>query len=107
HWYRDLNEKKELLWFNLTLEKDRAKFAELVRTADGLIEGFRPQAKKKLGLDSETLHAINPKLCIASMVGYPEDGPLKDKAAHDLNFQASTGTLALFDGAMRSEEHTS
>lgn len=96
-FYEDLNGKKELVWLNLTRPEDKARFAELVREADGLIEGFRPAAKKKLGLDQESLHALNPKLCIASLIGYPEDGPWRDRAGHDLNFQAVTGCLSLFN----------
>ena len=94
-YYQDLNEEKELVWLNLKKSEDRKKFHELLLKAHGLIEGFRPEAKKNLGLDAETLHAINPKLCILSMVGYPETGPLRDRAAHDLNFQAVTGALSL------------
>lgn len=95
-FYADLNECKELVLLNLTRPEDQAKFRELVRNADGLIEGFRPAAKRKLGLDVNALHAINPGLCIASLVGYPEDGPWKDRAGHDLNFEALTGLLSLF-----------
>jgi alpha-methylacyl-CoA racemase len=95
-YYKELNECKELCWLNLTQPEHQTQFRDLVKKADALIEGFRPQAKKKLGLDVETLHRINPKLCIASLVGYPEDGPWKDRAGHDLNFQAVTGCLSLF-----------
>jgi crotonobetainyl-CoA:carnitine CoA-transferase CaiB-like acyl-CoA transferase len=95
-YYHELNEKKELVWLNLLKPEDRARFAELVRAADGLIEGFRPAAKLKLGLDQESLHAIHPKLCIVSLVGYEENGPWRDRAGHDMNFQAVTGCLSMF-----------
>lgn len=96
-YYRDLNALKELIWISLIEPEGRARFHELVRQADGLIEGFRPQAKLKLGLDEATLHAVNPKLCILSLVGFPEDGPSRDRAGHDINFQALTGCLSLFE----------
>lgn len=95
-YYADLNDCKELVKLNLTVEADRAKFRKLVAQADGLIEGFRPAAKKKLGLDEASLHAANPRICILSLVGYPEDGPWRDRAGHDLNFEALTGLLSLF-----------
>jgi alpha-methylacyl-CoA racemase len=95
-FYSDLNSLKEIISLNMTDPSDSALFHELVRKADGLIEGFRPQAKKKLGLDEETLLKINPKLCIASLVGYPEEGPWRDRAGHDLNFSAVTGCISLF-----------
>jgi alpha-methylacyl-CoA racemase len=92
-----LNGAKELIWLDITSDEDRPKFHALVREAHGLIEGFRPAAKKRLGLDSETLHAINPSLCISSIIGWPEDGPDSNRAGHDLNFQARSGMLSLFN----------
>ncbi|MBY0471243.1 CoA transferase [bacterium] len=98
HYYKDLNDCKKLVLLNLTKLEDQKKFKKLVKEADGLIEGFRPSAKLKLGLDEKSLHKVNPKLCITSLVGYREDGPWKDRAGHDLNFQAVTGCLSLFEG---------
>lgn len=95
-YYDDLNSRKELVWLNLKKDEDQARFHELVRSADGLIEGFRPDAKRRLGLDEKSLHAINPRLCITSLIGYPEDGPWRDRAGHDLNFMAVTGALSFF-----------
>lgn len=95
-YYRDLNSKKELLELSFLDPVGRAELHRLVRLADGLIEGFRPRAKLKLGLDEATLLAINPKLAILSLVGYPEASPQRDRAGHDLNFQAVTGCLSLF-----------
>lgn len=95
-FYRDLNERKEIARLDLLNETDQKRFESLVRQADGLIEGFRPEAKRKLGLDAESLHRINPKLCIASLIGYAEDGPWRDRAGHNLNFEAVTGVLSLF-----------
>lgn len=96
-YYADLNDCKEHLQLNLTKPEDRERFAELVREADGLIEGFRPAAKLKLGLDEPTLHVLNPRLAIASLVGFPEDGPWRDKPGHDLGFEALSGLLSLFN----------
>lgn len=96
-YYDELNGKKECVLLNLKKSEDQKRFAELVRQADGLIEGFRPAAKKKLGLDAPALHALNPRLCIVSLVGYPEDGAWADRAGHDMNFQAVTGSLSLFE----------
>jgi alpha-methylacyl-CoA racemase len=97
-FYEDLNGQKEVqqLEFAERGTPDRSRFEDLVRQADGLIEGFRPATKSKLGLDAEILHSINPKLCIVSLVGYPEDGPWRDRPGHDMNFQALTGFLSLF-----------
>jgi crotonobetainyl-CoA:carnitine CoA-transferase CaiB-like acyl-CoA transferase len=95
-YYSDLNDLKEIVSLDLCHSEDIPKFHQWVRQADGLIEGFRPSTKKKLGLDAETLHRVNPKLSIVSLVGYPENGPWKDRAGHDLNFSAVTGCVSLF-----------
>jgi alpha-methylacyl-CoA racemase len=95
--YQNLNECKERVELNLKDTQDRQIFDQWVAKAHGLIEGFRPQAKIKLGLDEATLLQTNPKLCITSLVGYPEKGPKKDRAGHDLNFSAATGLISLFN----------
>ena len=95
-FYEDLNSMKELVLQDWSTPEGRTEFEKLVREADGLIEAFRPATKRKWGLDSATLHAINPKLCIASLRGYPEGHPWAERAGHNLNFEAVTGVLSLF-----------
>jgi len=94
-FHRVLNAKKEILWLDITSPTDRPEFENWVRKAHGLIEGYRPAAKKRFGLDPETLHQVNPLLCISSIIGWDSDSGRGQKAGHDLNFQASTGLLSL------------
>jgi alpha-methylacyl-CoA racemase len=68
--------------------------ARLVETADGLIEGFRPGVAERLGLGPDILMRRNPALVYARMTGWGQDGPLSDKAGHDLNYIAISGCLA-------------
>lgn len=68
--------------------------ARLVETADGLIEGFRPGVAERLGLGPEPLMRCNPALVYARMTGWGQDGPLSDKAGHDLNYISIHGCLA-------------
>lgn len=96
-YYDDYNSMKEHVALDLSNPADRPRFREWVAKADGLIEGFRPATKSKLGLDEASLHLVNPKLSIVSLVGYPENGPWRDRAGHDLNFQARSGLLSLFN----------
>ncbi len=98
HFYDDLNSLKEIVKLDLGQEPDRGRFRSLVREANGLIEAFRPAAKIRLGLDEATLLGLNPGLCVVSIVGYPETGPLRERAGHDLNFQALSGSLSLAEG---------
>lgn len=97
-FYDEINGCKKIVWLNLKKETDQAQFAELVRQADGLVEAFRPQAKTRLGLDAKRLHSLNPKICIASIVGYPENSSWQNRAGHDINFQAVTGLLSMMQG---------
>jgi alpha-methylacyl-CoA racemase len=73
--------------------------AKLVETADGLIEGFRPGVAERLGLGPDKLMLRNPALVYGRMTGWGQDGPLSDKAGHDLNYISLNGCL----GALGSE----
>lgn len=65
----------------------------LVRTADGLIEGFRPGVMERLGLGPDVLLGDNPKLVYGRMTGWGQTGPLAQAAGHDINFIALSGAL--------------
>ncbi|MBS0450902.1 MAG: CoA transferase [Proteobacteria bacterium] len=66
----------------------------LVERADVLVEGLRPGVMEKLGLGPETALARNPKLVYARMTGWGQDGPLAQRAGHDLNYVALSGMLS-------------
>jgi alpha-methylacyl-CoA racemase len=66
---------------------------ELVRTADGLIEGFRPGVMERLGLGPDQLLADQPKLVYGRMTGWGQAGPLAQAAGHDINYIALSGAL--------------
>jgi alpha-methylacyl-CoA racemase len=70
-----------------------AQARALCRTADGLIEGFRPGVMERLGLGPEVLLADNPKLVYGRMTGWGQDGPLAQAAGHDINYIALSGVL--------------
>lgn len=79
----------------LDLKKPKAKEALLllVRSYDVVLEQFRPGVLDRLGLSHATLLAENPKLVVCALTGYGQDGPLKDRAGHDLNYLARAGVL--------------
>lgn len=66
---------------------------DLIETADGLIEGFRPGVMERLGLGPEQCHARNSRLVYGRMTGWGQDGPVSHAAGHDLNYIALTGAL--------------
>ena len=65
----------------------------LAAKADILIEGFRPGVMERLGLGPEACMAANPRLVFGRMTGWGQDGPLKDRAGHDINYIAMAGVL--------------
>ncbi len=72
---------------------------ELVKSADGLIEGFRPGVTERLGLGPEVLLADNPKLVYGRMTGWGQIGPYAQAAGHDINYIALAGALHTYGRA--------
>ena len=68
---------------------------DLVRTADVVMEGFRPGVIKRLGADYDTVKEINPRIIYASISGYGQEGPYRDLVGHDINYIAMGGLLGL------------
>ncbi len=66
---------------------------ELVDSADALIEGFRPGVTERLGLGPDVCLARNPRLAYGRLTGWGQDGPLSQRAGHDVNYLALTGLL--------------
>lgn len=68
----------------------------LIGTADVLLLNVRPGVEKKLRLDYERLHALNPRLIYCSVTGYGSTGPYADRAAYDNVGQSLSGWLSMF-----------
>lgn len=67
----------------------------LAERADVLIEGYRPGVAERLGVGPETCHARNPELVYGRMTGWGQQGPLAQRAGHDIAYIALTGTLGM------------
>ncbi|MET9523420.1 CaiB/BaiF CoA transferase family protein [Streptomyces coeruleorubidus] len=67
----------------------------LAARADVLVEGYRPGVAERLGVGPEPCHARNPALVYGRMTGWGQDGPLADRAGHDIAYIAPTGTLGM------------
>jgi alpha-methylacyl-CoA racemase len=65
----------------------------LVERADVFVEGFRPGVCERLGIGPEPCLARNPRLVYARMTGYGQDGPLAQRAGHDINYLSIAGAL--------------
>jgi alpha-methylacyl-CoA racemase len=72
---------------------DRDALLDLVDRADALIEGFRPGVMERLGIGPGACLERNPRLVFARVTGWGQDGPLADRAGHDINYIALTGAL--------------
>lgn len=84
---------RKVMILDLKSEAGRAVLLELIRSADALIEGYRPGVLERLGLGPEVLLAENPRLVIGRMTGWGQTGPLAQRAGHDINYAALTGAL--------------
>lgn len=88
-----LDRGKRSIELDLKEADDVAVFKDLVRTCDGLIEGFRPGVMERLGLGPDICHAINPRLTFGRLTGWGQTGSLSMAAGHDLNYASLSGAL--------------
>ena len=94
-----LNRSRTVVHHDLKTPAGIAAVRDLVRTADGLIEGFRPGVTERLGLGPDLLLADNPRLVYGRMTGWGQEGPLAHAAGHDINYIALAGALHAFGRA--------
>lgn len=99
-WFRNIARGKRGVALDLKDAAHRDAFLALADAADVVVEAFRPGVAKRLGIDYDTLAARNPRLVYCSISAFGQDGPLRDKPAHDLAVQALVGTAALVSPAM-------
>ncbi|TCP43253.1 CaiB/BaiF CoA transferase family protein [Rhodovulum marinum] len=92
---------REGVALDLKSEAGRAMALDLVAEADGLIEGFRPGVMERLGLGPEICLSRNPRLVYGRMTGWGQDGPLAQRAGHDINYIGLTGVLSAIGPADR------
>ncbi len=89
-----LNRGKRSLALDLKAPDAWTVLEPLVRSADVLVEQFRPGVMDRLGLGYERLKAINPRLVYCSITGYGQDGPKANVVGHDLTYLADAGVLS-------------
>lgn len=84
---------RSVLHLDLKSPEDRTQLRDLVKTADGLIEGFRPDVMERLGLGPDVLLVDNPDLVYGRMTGWGQSGHYAERAGHDINYIAISGAL--------------
>lgn len=94
-----LMRSRKLVEADLKQPEGRERVRDLVRTADGLIEGFRPGVMERLGLGPDVLLADNQRLVFGRMTGWGQTGPYAPAAGHDINYIALAGALHAYGRA--------
>ncbi|WP_371668068.1 CoA transferase [Streptomyces sp. NBC_00289] len=93
--YDITNRNKRSVILDLKSPDGPARVLDLAQRADILIEGNRPGVAERLGVGPEDCHARNPSLVYGRMTGWGQDGPLAQRAGHDVAYIALTGTLGM------------
>ena len=89
------NAGKRSITLNLKHARGKEVLRRLVRTADVLVENFRPGVMGRLGLGFETLRHDNPRLVYCAISGFGQDGPLRDLPAYDQIIQGMSGVMSI------------
>lgn len=93
--FHSLNRNKRSITLDLKTDEGKEVFIDLVKTADVLIESFRPGVMDRLGVGYEVLKKHQPKLIYCAITSYGQNGPYRDAPGHDINFLSYTGLLDL------------
>lgn len=89
------NRNKQSIVLDLKRPEGLEVFYDLVRRSDVVIDNFRPGVLKRLRVDYETLKTINPRIIAASVTGFGEESPYRDRPSYDLIHQAMTGLMSI------------
>ncbi len=92
--YYAIDRNKRSITLDFKTTEARRIFHGMARTADVIIEGFRPGVAKRLELDYETARELNPRIIYCSLTGYGQDGPYHDLPGHDINYVSIAGALS-------------
>src|ERR687885_829907 len=90
-----LNRNKRSVRLNLKTDQGKEVLLRLVREYDVVLESFRPGVLDRLGVGFERMREENPKLVYCAITGYGQDGPLRDRSGHDMNYLGLVGLLGL------------
>mgnify|MGYP001567943580 CR=1 FL=1 len=93
--FQNLHRNKRSMTLNLKLPEGREVFTRLARKADVVVENYRPDVKYRLGIDYDALKAINPKIILASISGFGQDGPYLERPGFDQIAQGMSGLMSV------------
>ena len=84
-YFLGINRNKESLTLNLKHPEAQDVLRRLIERADALVENFRPGVMDRFGFGYDAVHAMNPRLIYASVSGFGQDGPYRERVAYDLD----------------------
>lgn len=93
--FQNLHRNKRCIAVDLKSPKGKAILMDLLRTADVVVENFRPDVKHRLGISYDDVRAINPRIVYASISGFGEDGPYKMRPGFDQIAQGMGGIMSV------------
>src|SRR5438067_4495455 len=93
--FQNLHRNKRSMTLNLKAPQALAAFKRMVKKADVVVENFRPDVKRRLGIDYPQLRKVNPKLIYASISGFGQTGPYADRPGFDQIAQGMGGLMSI------------
>ena len=93
--FQNLHRNKRSITLNLKSPEGLAVFKRLAKKADVVVENFRPDVKKRLGIDYKDLRKINPKIVYGSISGFGQDGPYATRPGFDQIAQGMGGLMSI------------
>jgi formyl-CoA transferase len=93
--FQNLHRNKRSLTLNLKTPEGVAVLKRMVAKADVVVENYRPDVKHRLGVDFESLSAVNPRIVYASISGFGQEGPYRDRPGFDQIAQGMGGLMSI------------
>ena len=93
--FQNLHRNKRSLTLNLRDPEAVAIFKKLAKAADVIVENYRPDVKRRLGIDYEQVRAINPRIVYGSISGFGQSGPYRDRPGVDQIAQGMGGLMSI------------
>src|SRR5437867_2561056 len=93
--FQNLHRNKRSITLDLKSPRGVEVLKRLVAKADVLVENYRPDVKHRLGIDYETLRAVNPRIVYASISGFGQSGPYRDRPGYDQIAQGMGGLMSI------------
>jgi formyl-CoA transferase len=93
--FQNLHRNKRSITLNLKSPEGVAVLKKMVKKADVVVENFRPDVKRRLGIDYKDLKKINPKIVYGSISGFGQDGPYENRPGFDQIAQGMGGLMSI------------